>query len=132
MRRTTSSLVILAGLAASLSACAPRYDGFECELLNSTPSGALCTDQRIEVAQGEAMVARLAPLSDSRTEYEDARIELRATEPQVAEVRPGVGGEQTVIGLTVGQTVFEVWVDGEQVSDVPVHVIPFEPSGGHD
>lgn len=132
MRRVTTMMLALGALATSLSACAPRYDGFDCEMLNETPSGALCTDQRIEVAQGEALVMRLSPLSESRVDYEDPQIELRSTEPQIADVRPGVGGDQTVIGLTVGETILEVWVDGVLESDVPVRVLESEPSEARD
>ncbi|MEX1369354.1 MAG: hypothetical protein AB1Z98_39870 [Nannocystaceae bacterium] len=140
MRRSTMKMVgprvarVLAvvAVAASMGACAPRYDGFECEELNETPSGSLCTDRRIEVAQGEALVVRLAPRSDSRTEYEGAQVELRSVEPQIADVRAGVGGDQTIIGLSLGETTLEVWVDGALESDVPVRVLPSRPSVGRD
>ncbi len=123
MRRSTT-MMALVGLASSLVACAPRYDGFDCEMVNQTPSGALCTDSRIEVSRGEALVIRLEPVSESNTEYEDADIELRPVDNQMIDVRPGTNDLHTIIGLTLGDTELEVWVDGELQELVPARIVP--------
>jgi len=133
MRRTMTTMVALLGLSAGLSACAPNYDGFDCRMLNETPSGGLCTDQRIEVARGEALVVRLSAQSDSRREYEDdIEIELRSTDPQAVDIREGFGREQTLIGLSLGETMTEIWIDGERVDEVPTRVVASDPSAGRD
>lgn len=120
-------------LSALLPACAPRYDGFDCELVNSTPSGATCTERGITVAQGEAMVVRISPTSESRTDYEsDAEVELRSADAQLLDVRAGFGIEQTLIGLAIGETVTEVWIDGELVDEVPTEIVASQPSGPSD
>ena len=48
MRRSITAMLALCGLVSTLGACAPRYDGFQCDVLNETPTQNLCTDQRIE------------------------------------------------------------------------------------
>ncbi|MEM7155863.1 MAG: hypothetical protein AAF799_23635 [Myxococcota bacterium] len=133
MRRSLFGMLALCGLVSSLSACAPRYEGFRCEVLNETPTQNLCTDQRIEIARGEAMVVRLSPQSDSRTEFEESvEVELRPTDPLLVDVRPGLSDDQTIIGLTVGETTMEVWVDGELESEVTTRILESEPSGPRD
>ncbi len=132
MRRTITTTMALLGLTIGLSACAPRYEGFDCRMINDTPSGALCTDARIEVARGEALVIRIAPQSSSRTEYEDVTVELRTGDNQMLDVREGAGQEYTLIGLTEGETITEVWVDGELEDEVTTRIIASDPSGPSD
>lgn len=132
MRRTMTTLLALCGLATGLTACAPAYDGFDCRMVNQTPTAALCTDQRIEVGRGEALVVRISPQSDSRSDYEDPEVELRSADPQMLDIRPGLGSDFTLIGLTVGDATAEVWVDGELVDEVPTRILTTEPSAGRD
>ena len=133
MRRSITAMLALCGLVSTLGACAPRYDGFQCDVLNETPTQNLCTDPRIEIARGEAMVVRLSPQSDSRKEFDESvDIELRPTDPLLVDVRPGLSDDQTIIGLTLGETTMEVWVDGELESEVTTRIIEAEPSGPND
>lgn len=131
MRRVTMMTTLLT-LAATLGACAPSYDGFDCRILNETPSRSQCSDLGIEVARGEAMVVRLSPRSDTREDFEGAQMELRTTDPQSATVRPGTNGDQTIIGLTAGETTLEVYLDGDFQEEVPLTVALSAPSGPSD
>ncbi len=133
MRRTMKTLLAMLGLATGLAtACAPSYGGFECTVVNSPPSTNRCSERAIVVAQGEAMVIRVRPQSDTREEYEDPYVELRSSDPQRLDVRPGVGGDHTLIGLTVGDIVTEVWIDGELVDEVTTSIVESEPSAPSD
>lgn len=132
MRRSMTTLVAMLGLVAGASACAPDYDGFDCRMINETPSGAFCSDQMIEVARGEALVVRVRPHSDNRNDYEDPSVELRSSDPQLLDVRPGVGDDFTLIGLTLGETSVELWIDGELMDEVSARIVAAEPSAAND
>lgn len=132
MRRSLTTLMVMLGLATGLSACAPAYDGFDCAVVNDTPSGGLCSDRTIEVARGEAMVVRVSPQSDTREDYDDPEVELRPSDPQLMDVRPGFGGEHTLIGLTEGDLHTEIWIDGELVDEVTTRIVASDPSGPSD
>ncbi|MCH9683238.1 MAG: hypothetical protein K0V04_17520 [Deltaproteobacteria bacterium] len=133
MKRAIKTTMALLAVAIGATACAPRYDGFDCRMLNETPTAALCTDSRIEVARGEALVVRISPVSESRTEFDDnVTVELRTGDNQRLDVRPGAGEEFALIGLTVGETITEVWIDGELEDEIVTRIIAADPSGPSD
>lgn len=134
MRRSMKmmALIGITAMVGALGACAPRYDGFDCRILNETPSPSQCSDQGISVARGEALVLRLSPKSENNQDFEDAQMELRPTDPQLVSVRPGLNNDQTVIGLTLAQTTLEVWLDGALESEVSITVNPSTPSAPSD
>lgn len=122
MRRTTSRLALLLGVAA-LGGCKPHYDGLQIRFLFGEGQHA---HDRLEIVEGQAVIIEVTPVSDNPYEdYEEFDlVDLESFNEDTLFVAPAPEYDQFVLGgAGLGQTVIRVRVDGEQVDTLDAAVV---------
>lgn len=125
MARTSTRLLaaLLLGAAMLGSGCKPHYDGVQIRFLFGEGQHA---HDRLEVAEGQATIIQVRPLSDNP--YEDYEsfdlVELESYNEDILFVAPAPELDQFVLaGAALGETVVRVLVNGQEEDTLDAAVV---------
>lgn len=120
----TTRMLLLPALAAAMIGCQPHYDGLVLHYLN----GAANFDKNgIEVAEGTAIAVEVKPQSDAVFEdYEEYDlVRMSSFDENIMFVaRAGDVDKFAFVGVRVGHTAIEVFIDDRKVDTLDARVVP--------
>lgn len=106
-------------------ACTAAYDSADVIVLHRDAGSFTAGDLSV----GGAATVKIEP--EGAREYQGTEsVDLRAVNPSIATLRQTILSDTwTILGHTPGEARFRVYVDGEQVDDFTMTVVPFEEFG---
>ena len=120
------SLLLVSVVISVLVGCNPKFKYLRITQLSTPPTPHYIMSDYMSLTAGSGVMIKVEPESKNSVEYDnDVHIELGAQDASIARVYPGINNREfAVVGLSPGDTVLRVVIEGSHKGDIAMNVIP--------